>query len=334
VAVDLLAQRPRGAGADRARARADRRELRPRSQADPLGLALVTGAALALVWGLVRGNPAGWGSVEVLAALVVGGLLAVAFVVWELRARGPMLPMRLFRSRRFSAANAAMFFHWASALGALYFMAQFLQNGLGYGPLDAGLRLMPWGAVTVIVPQVAGRLIARLGERPFITIGMALNAVALATIALLADATAIAAVLPPTTLLITASMVGLVKYACQVECLMPMLASTPSASSVARHHEQVGLAPRHLEVVVPDAVDRPPVLEVLGDALNEAHEGEQAEHVERGQRNERGDREQVERRPRRAFTDGLRSRPVSVKCSVVRTVSNCWGSGSAAIGGT
>jgi predicted MFS family arabinose efflux permease len=80
-----------------------------------------------------------------------------------------------------------MFFHWGSALGALYFMAQFLQNGLGYGPLDAGLRLMPWGATTVIVPQLAGRLIARVGERPFIASGMTLNAAALATIALIAD---------------------------------------------------------------------------------------------------------------------------------------------------
>jgi EmrB/QacA subfamily drug resistance transporter len=159
----------------------------PRSDPDPLGLALVTGAALGIVWGLVRGNPSGWDSVEVLATLTIGVLLTVAFVAWELRASAPMLPMRLFRSRRFSAGNAAMFFHWGSSFGALYFMAQFLQDGLGYGPLEAGLRLMPWGATTVIVPQLAGRLIARFGERPFIATGMTLNAAALATIALIAD---------------------------------------------------------------------------------------------------------------------------------------------------
>jgi EmrB/QacA subfamily drug resistance transporter len=158
-----------------------------RSELDLLGLALVTGAALGIVWGLVRGNPAGWGSVEVLATLTVGVLLTVAFVAWELRAAAPMLPMRLFGSRRFSAGNAASFFHWGSAFGSLYLMAQFLQDGLGYGPLDAGLGLMPWGATTVIVPQVAGRLITRFGERPFIAAGMTLNAAALATIALIAD---------------------------------------------------------------------------------------------------------------------------------------------------
>jgi MFS family permease len=98
-----------------------------------------------------------------------------------------MLPMRLFRSRPFSAGNAAMFFHWGSALGALFFMAQFLQIGLGFGPLEAGLGLMPWGATTFVVPQIVGRRIGRFGERPFIAAGLALNALALLWIALIAD---------------------------------------------------------------------------------------------------------------------------------------------------
>ena len=78
----------------------------PRSAPDVVGLALVTGAALGIVWGLVRGNSAGWGSVEVIAALAAGALLAVAFVVWERRAAAPMLPMGLFASRPFSSGNA------------------------------------------------------------------------------------------------------------------------------------------------------------------------------------------------------------------------------------
>ena len=159
----------------------------PDSAIDVPGLALVTSAAFGIVWGLVRGNSAGWGSPEVLVALALGVLLAVAFVIWELRAREPMLPMRLFRSRPFSAGNAAIFFHWGSALGAVFFMAQFLQTGLGYAPLEAGLGLMPWGATTVIVPQIAGRLINRFGERPFIAAGLSLNALALTWIALIAE---------------------------------------------------------------------------------------------------------------------------------------------------
>jgi EmrB/QacA subfamily drug resistance transporter len=160
----------------------------PRVAFDGRGLVLVTIAAFSLVWGLVRGNAAGWGSIEVLTTLVVGVVLAAAFVLTELRVREPMLPMTLFRARPFAAGNAAMFFLWGSGLGGLFFVAQFLQSGLGYGPLAAGLRLMPWGAVTIVVPALAGRLINRYGERPLVVGGLALHAVAFAWIALAARA--------------------------------------------------------------------------------------------------------------------------------------------------
>src|SRR5207302_807067 len=78
----------------------------PAAAVDPPGLALVAGAAFAIVWGLVRGNEVGWGSAEVVSALTAGVLLTAGFAGWELRARAPMLPMRLFRSRAFSAGNA------------------------------------------------------------------------------------------------------------------------------------------------------------------------------------------------------------------------------------
>jgi EmrB/QacA subfamily drug resistance transporter len=158
----------------------------PRSAVDVSGLVLVSGAALGIVWGLVRGDPAGWGSPEVIGALSAGVVLTAGFVFRERAASAPMLPMRLFASRPFSAGNAAVFFHWGSAFGAVFFMSQFLQSGLGYGPLAAGLRLMPWGATTVIVPQLAGRLIGRFGERRFVVGGMLLHAASMAWIALVA----------------------------------------------------------------------------------------------------------------------------------------------------
>ena len=164
-----------------------RESFGPRARLDLLGLTLVTSAAFGLVWGLVRGNSAGWTSVEVLTALIVGALLTILFVIWELRATEPMLPMRLFRSPAFSGGNAAIFMIWGSALGALFFMAQFLQSGLGYRPLAAGLGLMPWGATTVVVPRIVGALINRVGERPFIVGGLSLNAAAMGWIALIAD---------------------------------------------------------------------------------------------------------------------------------------------------
>jgi MFS family permease len=93
----------------------------PRTALDIGGLLLVTGAALGVMWALVRGNNAGWGSLEVVGALTAGFLLAVAFVAWEWQARAPMLPLRFFRSRAFSAGNAAGFLFFASLYGSAFF---------------------------------------------------------------------------------------------------------------------------------------------------------------------------------------------------------------------
>jgi EmrB/QacA subfamily drug resistance transporter len=154
---------------------------------DIRGLALVTGAALGFVWGLVRGNQAGWGSPEVVGSLVLAALLVVAFVAWELRASEPMLPMRFFRARAFSAGNAAIFLTFASLFGAVFFYAQLLQTGLGYGPLEAGLRLMPWTATFMTVAPIAGALVDRIGERPFMVAGLTLQAAGLAWLALIVE---------------------------------------------------------------------------------------------------------------------------------------------------
>jgi EmrB/QacA subfamily drug resistance transporter len=157
-----------------------------RTPLDPGAVLLATTASLGIVWALVRGNSAGWGSAEVLSALAGGALLAAGFVAWQRRAAEPMLPLRLFGSRTFTAGTVAIFFEWGSALGALFFMAQFLRTGLGFGPLRAGLGLMPWGAMTFVVPRLVGVLIDRVGERPFIVAGLGLHAVAMTWIALVA----------------------------------------------------------------------------------------------------------------------------------------------------
>jgi len=154
---------------------------------DLRGLALVSLAALATVWGFVRGNEVGWGSAEVVASLIAGVLLAIAFVAWERRAREPMLPLAFFRSRAFSAGNAAIFFTFASLFAAVFFFAQLLQTGLGYGPLDTGLRLMPWTATFITIAPVAGALADRIGERPLMVTGLSLQALGMAWVALIAD---------------------------------------------------------------------------------------------------------------------------------------------------
>ena len=156
------------------------------SGVDLRGLALVTGAALAAAWALVRAHAAGWRSIEVITAFAVAIVLTAAFVHWELRAREPMVPMRLFRSRSFSSGNAAGFFLYASLYGTLFFMAQFLQTAQGYGPLGAGLRLLPWTATLFVIAPIAGALVNRVGERALIVGGLLLQAIGLGWIALIA----------------------------------------------------------------------------------------------------------------------------------------------------
>ncbi len=167
-----LSRIPEGYGGDRA--------------LDLRGLALITGAALGVVWGLVRGNEAGWGSPEVVLSIAGGLALLAGFIASEARSRTPLLPLTLFRSRAFSAGNAAIFLTFAALFSAVFFLAQFLQTVLGYGPLGAGLRLLPWTATLFFVAPVAGTLVDRFGERPFLVAGLALQALGLGWIALAA----------------------------------------------------------------------------------------------------------------------------------------------------
>ena len=159
----------------------------PRGRIDAPGLVLVSGAALGIVWGLMRGNDVGWGSAEVLGALAGGAALLAAFVVVQRRAAEPMLPPRLFASRAFSVASAGTFLLTASLFSAVFFMAQFQQTVLHQGPLDAGLRLLPWTGTLFMVAPVAGSLVNRVGERVLVVTGLALQGAGMAWIALIAD---------------------------------------------------------------------------------------------------------------------------------------------------
>jgi EmrB/QacA subfamily drug resistance transporter len=159
----------------------------PGGAVDLAGLVLVTAAALGLVWALVRGNAVGWGSAETVGALAVAAAAAVAFAVRQRRAAAPMLPARLFRSRAFSAGNAAIFLLNASMAGTVFLMPQFQQVVLGQGPLGAGLRLLPWGIAPFLIAPRAGALADRLGERSLAVAGLLLQAGGIAWIAAVAS---------------------------------------------------------------------------------------------------------------------------------------------------
>ncbi|MET7700910.1 MFS transporter [Streptomyces sp. NPDC005485] len=156
----------------------------PRPQLDVVGLLLAAVALTGLAWAPVRAPEAGWGSAEVIGALVAGVVFVAAFLGWERSAaRYPMLPLGYFRVRGFSTANGAIFLQLFSLLGALFMITQLFQLGLGQSPLEAGVRILVWTGMPLLVAPVAGALADRFGNRPFMLAGLALQAVAYALMA-------------------------------------------------------------------------------------------------------------------------------------------------------
>jgi EmrB/QacA subfamily drug resistance transporter len=196
---------------------------------DLRGATLITLAVLGIVWGVVRGAVAGWSSPEVLGAFVLGALLLLGFLVWEGRSPQPMVPLKYFRSRPFSAGNAAGFFLTAALFSAVFFMAQFMQVAFGSGPLKAGLQLLPWTATLFLVAPIAGRLVDRIGERPLVVTGLALQAVGMFWISQVSK----------NTVQYSDLVVPLMVAGCGVSMAMP---ATQSASVGALPREAVGIA--------------------------------------------------------------------------------------------
>ncbi len=161
----------------------------PDKALDLPGLGLASSGLLALTWGIVNGQGNGWTSPEIVGALAIGAVLLAAFVMWERRTAEPMLPMRFFENRAFSAANAASLFMYFGMFGSIFLLTQFFQTAQGYSPLEAGLRVLPWTAMPMIVAPISGVLSDRIGGRPLMAIGLSLQAIGLAWIAVVSTAT-------------------------------------------------------------------------------------------------------------------------------------------------
>jgi EmrB/QacA subfamily drug resistance transporter len=151
---------------------------------DPAGLVLSTGGVLAVVWAVVHGPDDGWTSPLVLGALIGGGALLVAFVLWERTTQNPMLPLRLFRSRAFTVVNLTALTFAVGVFGSVFLLAQFFQVAQGYSPLQSGLRTLPWTMAPMVVAPLAGLVVDRVGPRVLIATGQAMLAIALGWVAL------------------------------------------------------------------------------------------------------------------------------------------------------
>ena len=161
----------------------------PNRTLDIPGLVLASTGLFGLVWGLVRSDSQGWTSLGVAGPMAAGAMLVALFVWWEARSRSPMVPMRFFRQRAFSAANLTSMLMSFGLFGSVFLLAQFFQIVQQYSPLQAGLRTLPWTAMPILVAPLAGLLSDRIGSRPLLVSGMALMAGGLAWIAAVASPT-------------------------------------------------------------------------------------------------------------------------------------------------
>ncbi|MHA5050116.1 DHA2 family efflux MFS transporter permease subunit [Streptomyces sp. SD15] len=161
------------------------------------GTLLASGGLFGIVYGLVRGPAEGWTSPIVLTGLFAGAALLTGFVLHGSRAKSPMLPMRLFRSRAFSGINAASLLMFLGMFGSIFLLSQYMQGVLGYSPTEAGLRMLPWTGMPMLVAPIAGYLSDRIGGRPVVATGLFLQASGLAYYAVVvADDVSYAAQLP------------------------------------------------------------------------------------------------------------------------------------------
>ena len=158
---------------------------------------MLTAGLTAGVLALIEGNSWGWGSERVIA-LIAGSIALLAAFAWlEGKVRAPIVQFEFLRNRNFFGALTVAFVISFAMLGMFFFMALYIQNILGYSPLEAGVRFLPTTLVIMVVAPVAGRMTDRIGARVPIVAGLAIVAVSLFMQAQISDTSGYGPLLVP-----------------------------------------------------------------------------------------------------------------------------------------
>jgi EmrB/QacA subfamily drug resistance transporter len=142
---------------------------------------LVTSAVglFALSYGLIQANQYGWTSTRILLSFAIAAVFLTSFVLLEMRQRLPMLDLSLFKNPVFTGANTVMLLVGLAMFGVIFFVSLYVQNILGYSPIQAGAAFLPWTLLIVLLAPQTGRLVDRVGPRWLVTGGLVLFAGAL-----------------------------------------------------------------------------------------------------------------------------------------------------------
>jgi len=147
---------------------------------DPVGALLSIGGLGALIYAIIEAPDHGWLSARTLATFAVAAVVITAFVVWELRCDDPMLDLRFFRNPVFTAATSTITLIFFVSFGTFFIVTQYFQSVLGYTPLGAGIRVLPWAAAYMLSTTRSAGLIERFGQRRVVSSGLVIVAAGLA----------------------------------------------------------------------------------------------------------------------------------------------------------
>ena len=140
---------------------------------DPLGALLSIAALSSILYAIIEAPADGWTSTPIVGAFVVGIVLLTVFVLWELRSDHPMLEVSFFKNPRFTAASSALTLVSFAMFGAIFILSQYLQFTLGYTPLEAGVRMLPFAAAMLVVAPNSPRIAEKLGSKVVVASGLA-----------------------------------------------------------------------------------------------------------------------------------------------------------------